>query len=88
MGQKDVLLGYIEEFDSYGIKKDDIIQLQHKGIIAKILLPEKMENLCKSDAPIIGFLLGEDKSKNGDKYTISDSSLKHYRKIKKAYMNE
>ena len=27
MGQKDVLLGYIEEFDSYGIKKDDITQL-------------------------------------------------------------
>ncbi|MDO4161795.1 MAG: gamma-glutamyl-gamma-aminobutyrate hydrolase family protein [Pseudomonadota bacterium] len=76
MSQKDIYLGHIEEFNSYGIKKDIIIQSGQNGNIAKILLPKEMQAGCIKDAPTIGFLLGQDKSENGeDYYTISKSYL-------------
>lgn len=74
--EKDVCLEYIEEFDSYGIKQDDILKLNQKGNVARISLPKAMQADCTKDLPTVGFLLGQDKSKNGDEYyTIGKSYL-------------
>lgn len=70
-------LQYLSEFDAYGIKKETITQLGSKGIVAKILLPEDLQKKdIQKQKPTIGFLLGEDKSENGEEYyTISKNYL-------------
>lgn len=73
---QDLYLQYIPEFDSYGIKKEVVAQLSEKGIVAKILLPKNLQKNDTKQKPTIGFLLGQDKSDNGDEYyTISNSYL-------------
>lgn len=64
-----VYLRYLPEFDAYGIKKDSICRLTEQGIVAKILPPEEVQkNDAETQAPAIGFLLGQDKTSKGDEY--------------------
>ena len=76
MQNKKLYLQYLPEFDSYGIKKDTIAQLNQEGYIAEILLPENQKYTRDNSAPTVGFLLGQDKSDNGEEYyTISNNYL-------------
>ncbi len=69
-------LEYINEFDSYGIKKEIIFDLASKNKVAEILLPENLNYTPLKSAPRIGFLLGQDKSDDGKEYyTISKNYL-------------
>ena len=78
MAKKEIIyLEYLPEFDAYGIQKSVIEQLTQQKIVAEILLPEKVRQDCAQDAPTIGFLLGQDKSENGDEYySIGENYLK------------
>lgn len=70
-----VYLQYIEQFDNYGIPKSYILELNQKGIVADIRLPE---DVLKTDnnKPWLGFLLGQDTATDGEEYyTISQSYL-------------
>ena len=70
-----VYLEYLSEFDAYGIKKSAISEVCAKGIVPEILLPEDLKRKDVG-APTLGFLLGQDKSENGDEYySISKSYL-------------
>ena len=72
-----VYLEYISEFDAYGIKKSVIEDLCAQGVVPEILLPECMDKTAAHNAPKVGFLLGQDKSENGDEYySISKSYLR------------
>ena len=74
--KEKIYLEYLPEFNAYGIKKDIITQLNEKDIIPEILLPEKLQQNCSKNAPIVGFLFGQDKSENGDEYyTIGTNYL-------------
>jgi len=77
MGVKEtVYLEYLPEFDAYGIKKDVISKLSDKGVMAEILLPKDLDKSDLATAPTVGFLLGQDKSENGEEYySISKSYL-------------
>lgn len=71
--EKIIYLEYIEEFDCYGISQEKIAKLKEEGYIADIRLPKDIDK-STNFAPKIGFLLGEDKSKDGNKYyTIGNS---------------
>ena len=75
MQTKRVELQYIKEFDSYGVPKSVLFDLNKEKVLADIRLPE---NVLKEDKnkPLLGFLLGQDMSKDGtDYYTISPSYL-------------
>lgn len=73
---KKIYLMYLPKFDSWGIKKEIIAQLGQKGIMAEILLPEELGYTPDKSASTIGFLLGQDKSENGEEYyTISQNYL-------------
>lgn len=73
---KQLYLRYLPEFDSYGIKKEVIIELAQKGIVAEILLPEHLSKNISAQEPTVGFLLGQDKAESGDEYyTIGSSYL-------------
>ena len=73
---QQLYLQYLPEFDSYGIKKEETIQLNQEGIEAEIFLPKDLQRKTSKQEPTLGFLLGQDKSKNGDEYyTISNSYL-------------
>ena len=70
-------LQYLPEFDSYGIKKDVVAELDEQGVVAEILLPEDVQKKeILASEPVIGFLLGQDKSENNEEYyTIGKSYL-------------
>jgi len=75
MKTKRVELHYIKEFDSYGIAKSVLSELFKEKVLADIRLPEK-ELKENKNQPLLGFLLGQDMSKDGtDYYTISHSYL-------------
>ena len=71
-----IYLKYLPEFDSYGIKKSLIADMAAKGEVATILPPKELHHAPNKSAPTIGFLLGQDKSQNGDEYySVSKSYL-------------
>lgn len=77
MSDQKVFLYYIEEIDGYAIPKKEIVALKDKNIIADIRLPEKLTENTDINAPLIGFLLGQDTTKDGTEYySISQSYIK------------
>lgn len=71
-----VYLKYIKEFNSYSIAKDEIIKLQRNNLVAEIILPPDVSASNDENMPLIGFLLGEDTSKEGKAYyTVSQNYL-------------
>ena len=79
-----VYLRYIEEFNSYGIAKDEIIKLQRDNLVAEIILPPDISATNDENMPLIGFLLGEDTSKDGKAYgepKLSSIFAKHQSQV-------
>ena len=77
MKTRPVYLEYLSQFNAYGIRKEKIEQLKSQNEVAEILLPEEFQKKCSGNKPVIGFLLGQDKSDNGDEYySISQSYLR------------
>ena len=72
---KPVYLEYLSEFDDYGLKKEVVSALSAQGQVLEILLPKNIDYKPKETAPMIGFLLGQNKSASGEEYY---SVSKHY----------
>lgn len=70
-------LEYIPEFDAYGIKKEIIADLTKNNELAEIVLPEELKYTPDKSAPMIGFLLGQDKSAAGEEYYSVSKSYLH-----------
>lgn len=73
--EKTVYLKHLPEFNAYGVKKSIIEQLTQDGILPKIVCPPDMlKRKSFSTPPTIGFLLGQDKTDNGEEYYSVGSS--------------
>ncbi len=65
---KTICLEYLEEFDSYGIAVETIRKLTAEGFVADIRFHGEAYGKTPEGRPLVGFLLGQDKGKNGAEY--------------------